>query len=100
MSCAKHQDRLSDYIDGLLSERERLDVERHLQECGDCRTICEDLLYIRQLSRELPEYEPTPQLWERIAAAIAAETRADSYVSPRGSDDCGRDRSSLRLPSP
>jgi len=84
MSCAKHQDRLSDYIDGLLSERERLDVERHLQECGDCRTICEDLLYIRQLSRELPEYEPTPQLWERIAAAIAAETRADSYSVPKG----------------
>lgn len=78
MSCAKYQDRLSDYIDGLLLEHERLDVERHLQECVNCRTICEDLLYLRQLSRELPEYEPSPQLWERIAAAIAAETRADS----------------------
>jgi negative regulator of sigma E activity len=76
MSCAKYQDRLSEYIDGLLSEGERLDVEQHIQRCGNCRALCDDLLYIRQLSRELPEYEPSPQLWERIAAAIAAETRA------------------------
>ncbi|MCS6816884.1 MAG: zf-HC2 domain-containing protein [Blastocatellia bacterium] len=84
MSCAKYQDRLSDYIDGGLSGRERLDLERHLRECESCRTICEDLLYIHQLSRELPEYEPSPQLWERIAAAIAAETRAEPSGLPMG----------------
>jgi hypothetical protein len=80
MSCAKHRDRLSDYIDGLLSERERLELERHLRECRSCRTICEDLIVICRLSRELPDYEPSPRLWERIAAAIAAETAPSTKV--------------------
>jgi len=84
MSCTKWRDRLSDYIDGLLSERERLGVERHLRDCGSCRMICDDLLYIRQLSRELPQYEPSPQLWERIAAAIAAEANSRSHGLPPG----------------
>jgi anti-sigma factor RsiW len=60
MSCAKYQDRLSDYIDGALSEQERIELERHMRECWSCWVMREDLLYIRQLSRELPDYEPSP----------------------------------------
>ncbi len=82
MSCAKYQDRLSDYIDGALSEQERIELERHIRECQDCWVIREDLLYIRQLSRELPDYEPSPQLWDRIAAAIASETVSRSLNAP------------------
>jgi len=82
MSCAKYQDRLSDYIDGALSEQERIELERHMRECWSCWVMREDLLYIRQLSRELPDYEPSPQLWDRIVAAIASENASRSSKAP------------------
>lgn len=84
MSCLRYQDRLSDYLDGLLPRRERVRMEEHLRVCRACRGIYEDLLYIRQLSRELPEYEPSPQLWERIATAIAREAASSSRRVPAG----------------
>jgi len=74
MSCQQHQQKLSDYIDGLLSAPEEAELRVHLDECSSCRVICRDLILIREACRDLPEYEPSPRVWERISAAIAAES--------------------------
>lgn len=74
MSCQQHQQHLSDYIDGLLSVPEQAELRAHLEACPDCRAICDDLIAIRDACRTLPEYEPSPRVWERISAAIAAES--------------------------
>ncbi|HXF06590.1 MAG TPA: anti-sigma factor [Blastocatellia bacterium] len=73
MSCQRHQQNLSDYIDGLLSAPEQAEIRAHLEACPNCRTICDDLIAIRDACRDLPEYEPSPRVWERISAAIAAD---------------------------
>jgi len=74
MLCSKYQEKLSDYIDGLLSLPEQNETEMHLSECAGCRAIYEDLVSICEASRNLPDYEPSPLVWERISAAIASES--------------------------
>ena len=32
-------DNIQDYLDGNISSRERVDVQRHLEECGQCRDL-------------------------------------------------------------
>jgi len=83
MSCQRHQQNLSDYIDGLLSVPEQAELRAHLDACLDCRAICDDLIAIRDACRNLPEYEPSPRVWERISAAIAADP-SGGVNSPAG----------------
>jgi len=52
---------LADYIDGILSNQDRLDVEAHIEECPDCRQALENL---RELDARLRE--EVPPLWEAI----------------------------------
>jgi hypothetical protein len=80
MSCSNYQDQFSDYIDGALPASERKNIEKHLNECHPCRVIYEDLALICETSRSLPDYEPSPMVWERISAAIASEPANDRVV--------------------
>jgi hypothetical protein len=67
--------RLSDYIDDELDERERTEVERHLDECGECRTSLEDLRAIVAVATRLPQQLPDRELWGGIAGRLGAGPR-------------------------
>ena len=45
----------------------------HLYACTDCRGFLHDLDAIARAARDLPTYEPQPQLWNRLRAAARAE---------------------------
>jgi hypothetical protein len=73
------RDRLDYYLDGELSEEERLLVEEHLGRCDECLDEMEALRSIRDGARNLPrELTPPADLWPAIAARIQAGTE------PRG----------------
>lgn len=76
-------DRLSEYIDGALSEPERQDLVRHLDECADCRTIEAELRAVAGTAHEAPVVEPGRDLWPGIEAAITG--RGSAAVRPFGS---------------
>jgi len=61
MRCDNCKGQLADYIDGMLSNQDRLDLEAHIEECPDCRQALEDL---RELDARLRE--EVPPLWEAI----------------------------------
>ncbi|MEX2467978.1 MAG: zf-HC2 domain-containing protein [Gemmatimonadota bacterium] len=61
--------RLSEHLDGALSEREAADVERHLVECGACRDVLSGLSEVRALARTLGPVAPPRDLWSGIARA-------------------------------
>jgi anti-sigma factor RsiW len=67
--------RLSDYLDGELSEGERSALERHLAACPTCTSTLEDLTRVAQRARRLPTPAPATDLWPGIAARIGADTR-------------------------
>jgi hypothetical protein len=76
MNCDKMENRLHDYADGVLTPRERQEVERHLEACADCRAEMQFLLALRQQISRLPQsLEPPRDLWPEIAARIEPERR-------------------------
>jgi negative regulator of sigma E activity len=67
--------RLSEYVDGELAADERVELERHLTICGECRTIVADLGRLRDLAATLVDREPDRDLWPAINARIGGEPR-------------------------
>ena len=43
-----NESQLSDYVDGVLNQDDRADVERHLAECDACRDELEFLTTLRE----------------------------------------------------
>ena len=71
MTCPEIQDRLDDYVDGALSEREFQEVELHLHGCAECRKQERALRAILAQAEALPrEMAPPRDLWPEVAARL------------------------------
>ena len=77
--------RLSEYIDDDLSTDERIEIERHLASCAECRTIVDQLRTIASTAARLPGALPDRDLWNGIALRVGDRrvTRAASAVRRR-----------------
>lgn len=74
-------DRLSDYLDGELSGRERRACEEHLRRCADCAAVFDELCdVVARAERTNTPIEPGRDLWPGIAARLAPG-RADKSAS-------------------
>jgi predicted anti-sigma-YlaC factor YlaD len=71
MTCPDATDRLDDYVDGLLAERDAALVREHLASCEACRKEEGLLRQILTEAKALPrERAPEHDLWPGIAAQI------------------------------
>jgi anti-sigma factor RsiW len=83
--------RLNDYVDGTLGPTERIDVDRHLAGCGECRALVDDLRAIGAGAASLEPRDPPARAWSRLERAIrleeehrqATEDARGSASSPR-----------------
>lgn len=66
-------DRLSDYLDGELSEEERRAVAVHLAGCAECSRALTELQTVVERARTLAPAEPSADLWAAVADRIAAD---------------------------
>ena len=73
-------DRLSDYLDGGLPERESAAVREHLAGCAACREVEVDLRELRGRARALGESTPERDLWPGIAARLGEDPLADEVI--------------------
>jgi hypothetical protein len=73
MGCFAYQEKVSDYIDNLLPPPERQQMEEHMATCPACYAVYKDLELICEASRNLPQYEPSPVVWERILAELSPQ---------------------------
>ena len=69
------EETLNDYVDELLSESERLEVRRHLDECPECKRTVGELSSILDAAAKLGEIEPTRDLLPGIRTAVARPSR-------------------------
>src|SRR5262249_10007850 len=67
-------DKLSEYLDGELSEDERRAVEAHLHGCADCSLVLADLKRVIARAQQAGAVArpPSADLWSGIAAHIDA----------------------------
>jgi hypothetical protein len=82
MTCAEIQDRLDDYVDGALSEREFQEVELHLHGCPECRKHEKALRSLLAQAGALPEQMPLPRdLWPGIAERLGDRSALAHFPS-------------------
>lgn len=83
MNCADLQgDVLVDLVDGRLDPAQQRTIERHLEACPGCRALVTDLRSVRAAAFMLDRREPSPLVWSRVQAAVAAESAAGRRVFP------------------
>lgn len=85
MNCEKHQNWLSDFIDGSLTPEDCKGLELHLTTCAGCAEAHHDLDAILEFCREhRGEYDAVPNeraLWVRISNTIESELTVSAPVA-------------------
>lgn len=78
-SCGRIIDRLTAYVDELLSEQERAEIEQHLGKCPPCQTCaCQERLaraILRARADRLRSSEISPEVRSRCEAALRRPKR-------------------------
>lgn len=66
---------VDDLVDGTLGDTERAELNAHLAECAECRSLAADLDELHRVARELPVRSPRGTAWARIAEQLDADAR-------------------------
>ncbi len=74
--CEDIEQKLTAYLEGFLSGKDRGLVEEHLRDCPDCSRALDDLKRTKAMLEGLDEVEPPPWLAARIMSQINEESEA------------------------
>jgi len=69
---------INDYADNALGPGERARIERHLEACGECRGLADDLRELRRAAAALGPIEPSARAWTFLERAIRKEGPAEA----------------------
>jgi anti-sigma factor RsiW len=83
MDHAEIRDKLSAYLDGAVSPREKSLIEEHLETCQECAIVLRELRQTVARLRNLGEEEPPPWLTQRIMARIGEEAGREKGLLQR-----------------
>jgi len=75
MKCEEVQERLSEYIEQVLSQEEKSAFEGHLSTCARCRAESEALAQSIRAVSDLPQVEPPPGFSRKVMARIHEEQK-------------------------
>ncbi|UCF84834.1 MAG: zf-HC2 domain-containing protein [Desulfobacteraceae bacterium] len=68
--CSKYFERISEYLDGELDEAIFLKMDRHLQDCPECRDCIDSLRKSIQLCKEAGKEEMPTDIRERLRSML------------------------------
>jgi predicted anti-sigma-YlaC factor YlaD len=69
---------ISAYLDHQLSADDARALEAHIEECESCHSVYSEMRSMTRLFREAERFEPSPFLWNRIAAGLD-ESKASAF---------------------
>ena len=78
--CGLARRRLNAFIDGELSQRDRLFVSRHIERCSRCRGALDEIAMLEPLLRE----SDIPDIPERLIGAVMYEAGKRVHAMPTG----------------
>ncbi|MGB9835457.1 MAG: anti-sigma factor family protein [Candidatus Saccharicenans sp.] len=73
MRCRRALTLINELLDRELGEKDRLELEAHLETCSSCRQVYEDLKMIKTMVTPAGDLEPSEGLWERLKIKLQAE---------------------------
>ena len=84
MACTMiKKDQLHAYVEGLVSDNDKIEIEKHLAACPECTKAFEDLKQAVHLVGKLDEVEPPAWLTQKIMARIRAEQAPEAGLLRR-----------------
>jgi Putative zinc-finger/Predicted integral membrane protein (DUF2275) len=82
----KHDDirhKLSDYLDGSISAREKTEIENHLKTCRECSDALQELRKTIEHIKTVDEIDPPAWMTQKIMAAVRAEAEGKESIFRR-----------------
>jgi hypothetical protein len=73
MKCTNIREKVSEYIDGIISPEEKNLIEGHLQSCEECNEYFADMRKTVEHVHNLEEIEPPAWLTQKVMAKIRSE---------------------------
>lgn len=74
MQCSDVREKLSAYLEGIVSPEEKPLIDAHLKVCERCSESLGDLKKALELVRNLEEVEPPPWMTQMVMARVRSET--------------------------
>ena len=75
MRCRKARKCISRHVDGELTGRKAVRLERHLESCGECRSLVDDFRKIAGAAAHLDSPEPSDKVWKNIRTTLTVPER-------------------------
>ena len=79
LNCAECDELLPDYFEGELDGARRMMVEAHAATCARCQGLIRDIQGITETAANLPDLEPSRDLWQGVADRIQPAVVAIGY---------------------
>ena len=67
---ATYRESIHELIDGTIGAIRRAELERHLEDCAECRSFLADIQALRQAAGSLDSLEPPDGVWLKIAESL------------------------------
>ena len=83
MKCAEFLQELTNYLDGVLDDRTKAELEDHLAWCHNCYVVCDTTQKTIQIYRDTEVYELPDELRSRLQQAIQAKCKAKKKSGPQ-----------------
>ena len=86
MNCRRATKLVYDFLDGLVADKERLELEKHLCKCRECETMATQLTRSLDLIRRAPQEQPEENFNWKVRLGVSKERRAiEERLSSQGS---------------
>jgi tetratricopeptide (TPR) repeat protein len=72
---ATYRESIHELVDGTIGAIRRAELERHLAECAECRSLLADMEALRHAAGALDSLEPPDGVWLQIAGRLRQEGR-------------------------
>lgn len=83
MRCSQAQKLVNDHIDLRLNRDQIESLERHLEACGSCRELLEDMKSMVNEAKRLESVSPSADLWPLIKEGVTGKSGSVAFRSTR-----------------
>jgi hypothetical protein len=83
MECSDIQEKLSAYVEGIVSSEEEMLIDEHLKACQQCSRSLADLKKTLEYVQGLEEIEPPPWLTQKVMARVRSEAQQKRGIFQR-----------------